>query len=93
MIKRKILIGILSLTYGTVFSQNSIPTADDLSNSLSSNVDTLLEIINTIILVIIFGGGAYVIWGLIWKKELSRQILIGWVVAILFWAFLNEFLT
>lgn len=85
------LTAIIALSVITsVFSQVGV---NEMADELETQSQGAFRIVNIIMTVIMFAGIIYIAIGLISKRETSKGVIVGWVVAMVIWGIAVALLT
>lgn len=77
---------LLAFASANGFAQQKI---GDLGDALETEKTEIFRIVNIIVAVIMFAGTIYIITALIGKRETSKSVIVGWVVALVIWGIAN----
>lgn len=83
----------MGITAFSAFAQSvSVPTSSEMESAISSEVSTWITIINVVLGFMIFAGLIYVVSGLLSKREMSKGIIIAWILCIVLVGLANTIL-
>ena len=79
----------------TVFTSSrafSQVTIGQMGDALESDMQGAIRIVNIIMTVIMFAGIIYIAAALIGKRESSKGVIVGWVIAMMIWGIASTLL-
>lgn len=92
---KKFYLTLATLTTGlNSFAQKEfkIPKATDVEGKIREEGAGWINIVNYILGFMCFAGLIYVIAGLLGKREMSKGIVISWVLCLIIWGLGNAIL-
>lgn len=91
--QKKVYLTIASLILSTKnYSQFKVPKASEVKQKITSEGAGWIDIVNYILGFMCFAGLIYVIAGLLGKREMSKGIIIAWILCIVLWGLGNAVL-
>lgn len=75
------------------FRGSSQVTIGQMGDALEADMQEAMRIVNIIMTVIMFAGIIYIAAALIGKRENSKGVIVGWVVAMMIWGIASSLLT
>lgn len=78
---------LVTFLYSTIAISQSIkpPTGQDVANKVKAELSGWIELVNYIMLFMIFAGAIYVIASLISKRETAKGVIVAWVISMIVW--------
>ena len=62
----------------------------DFADEMEGQKGEIFRLINIIMTIILFAGIIYIVATLIGKREQSKGVIVGWVIAIVIWGIGNS---
>lgn len=81
----QLTVGALALSLNSFAQTFSNPTTEQIEDALTEDGATWINIINYILGFMCFAGLVYVIGGILTKREMSKSIVISWVLCLIIW--------